>query len=73
MARPTPLLSSPANEYAAELSPDGRLIAYVSDESGRDEVYVRPFPDVESDRFQVSSGGGRAPLFSHDGRELFFL
>jgi serine/threonine-protein kinase len=67
-----PLLASPANEAAAEFSRDGRYIAYVSDESGRDEVYVRPFPDVESDRFQVSSGGGQSPLFSHDGRELFF-
>ena len=68
-----PLLSTPANEYAAVLSPDGRLVALVSDESGKAEVYVRPFPDVESDRVQVSSGGGRAPLFSHDGRELFFV
>jgi eukaryotic-like serine/threonine-protein kinase len=67
-----PLLATPANEAAAELSPDGRYLAYVSDESGRDEVYVRPFPDIESDRFQVSSGGGQSPLFSRDGRELFF-
>ena len=67
-----PLLASPANEAAAEFSRDSRYIAYVSDESGRDEVYVRPFPEVESDRFQVSSGGGQSPLFSHDGRELFF-
>ena len=67
-----PLVATPANEASAEFSPDGGYIAYASDESGRTEVYVRPFPDVDSDRWQVSSGGGQSPLFSRDGRELFF-
>ena len=52
-------------------SPDGRWLAYVSDESGRYEVYVRPFPDPGR-RWQVSTNGGREPLWSQDGRELFF-
>ena len=67
-----PLLATPVNEASGEFSRDGRYIAYVSDESGRAEVYVRPFPDVNRDRWQVSSGGGHAPVFSRDGRGLFF-
>jgi eukaryotic-like serine/threonine-protein kinase len=55
------------------ISPDGRWIAYTSDESGRAEVYVRPFPDVERGRWQVSRDGGSKPLWSHDGREIFYL
>lgn len=68
-----PLLQTPFNEQNAELSPDGRWLAYQSDESGRAEVYVRPFPNVEAARFTVSTGGGTRPLWSHDGHELFYL
>ena len=57
----------------AELSPDGRFLAYASDESGTSEVFVRPFPALESSRWQVSSGGGSRPLWSRDGSEIFFL
>ena len=57
----------------AELSPDGRFLAYTSNESGTDEVFVRPFPALESRRWQVSSGGGSRPLWSRDGSEIFFL
>jgi hypothetical protein len=53
------------------LSPDGRWIAYVSDESGRDEIYVRPFPDAVAKR-QASTGGGTDPLWNPNGRELFY-
>ena len=68
-----PLLpGSKAQEYSPTLSPDGRWIAYASDESGRDEVYIRPFPDVESAKYAVSRNGGIEPLWSHSGRELFF-
>jgi serine/threonine-protein kinase len=56
-----------------EISPDGRWIAYDSNESGRYEVYVRPFPAVESGRWQISSEGGLRPLWARSGRELFFL
>jgi len=54
------------------ISPDGRWMAYVSSESGRHEVYVRPFPDVHKGWWQVSAGGGDSPLWSPDGRELFY-
>ena len=57
----------------AEISPDGRWIAYDSSESGRIEIYVRPFPAVDSGRWQVSPEGGTRPLWSRSGRELFFL
>src|SRR5262249_20754605 len=68
-----PLLQTPSNELNAEISPDGRWLAYESDESGAHEIYVRPFPDVNTGRWQVSTAGGRAPQWSRDGRELFFL
>ena len=51
--------------------PDGRFLAYVSDESGREEIYVQAFPGP-SERIPVSIDGGREPLWSADGRELFF-
>src|SRR5262249_12278625 len=68
-----PLLQTTFNELNARISPDGRWLAYQSDESGSPEVYVRPFPDVNAGRWQVSTGGGRVPTWSGDGRELFFL
>jgi serine/threonine-protein kinase len=61
------------DEYAPALSPDGRWLAYVSVESGREEVYVRPFPDAGRARRQVSTSGGTEPVWSHSGRELFYL
>ena len=67
------IAATEANERALAVSPDGRWVAYVSDETGRDEVFVRPFPDVESGKWQVSSGGAHSPAWSHDGRELFFI
>ena len=60
-------------ERNAELSPDGRWMAYESDESGRPEVYVRPFPEVEEDQVLISNDGGMFPLWSRDGRELFYV
>jgi len=68
-----PLLTSPAREVSPALSPDGRWLAYESDESGTSEVYVRPFPDVASARWQVSLSGGTGPMWAHSGRELFYL
>ena len=61
------------NEVNASISPDGRWLAYDSNESGQMEVYVRPFPAVDSGRWQISSEGGTRPLWSRSGRELFFL
>jgi eukaryotic-like serine/threonine-protein kinase len=68
-----PLLKTKYNETEPRISPDGKWMAYASDESGRNEVYVRPFPDVESGgRLKASTGGGSSPLWSPDGRELFY-
>jgi serine/threonine-protein kinase len=69
--RTTPFLQTPADESLAGFSPDGRWIAYASDESGRTEVYVRPFPG-RGTRTPISVDGGTAPVWSRDGRELFF-
>jgi eukaryotic-like serine/threonine-protein kinase len=72
-ARVEHIIHSAANDLWAEVSPDGRWIAYDSDESGQMEVYVRPYPRAYSGgRWQISSGGGRQPLWSRDGRELFY-
>ena len=67
------LLDTEFNEGSASISPNGRWLAYRSDESGQDEVYVRPFPDVDDGKWQVSVGGGSRSLWSPDGAELFFL
>jgi eukaryotic-like serine/threonine-protein kinase len=69
---PQRLLQTPANEIDMSLSPDGRLLAYTSDESGRTEVYVSRFPEM-SHRVAVSTGGGHRPLWRRDGRELYFV
>ena len=66
-----PLLNSRFEEAAAVFSPDGRYIAYVSNDSGRDEVYLQSFPALDR-REQISTDGGRSPLWSRDGRELFY-
>jgi hypothetical protein len=72
--RPVPqrLLQTAANESSARVSPDGRWVAYVSDESGQGEVYVSRFPEMQGQRM-VSSGGGTRPFWRRDGMELFFL
>jgi serine/threonine-protein kinase len=68
-----PLIATKYDEGRAALSPDGHWLAYQSNESGRYEVYVRPFPDVESGKWAVSTGGGEDPRWSRDGRTLFFI
>jgi Tol biopolymer transport system component len=67
-----PLVVSPAREGQEALSADGKWLAYASSESGTFEVYVRPFPDAASARWQVSTAGGLEPAWSHSGRELYF-
>lgn len=69
---PRPLIQTPAGEYLASVSPDGRWLAYTSDESGREQVYVRPFPDVDSGKWQISQDGGAEPTWGPAGRELFY-
>jgi eukaryotic-like serine/threonine-protein kinase len=63
-----PLLQTPSFEGAGEVSPDGR-----SNESGRNEVYVRPFPKVEGGRWPISIAGGSRPAWARNGKELFYL
>ncbi len=70
---PKPLLDSPFSERAAALTADGHWLVYQSDEWGRDEIYVRPFPDVASGKWQISTNGGAWPVWARDGRELFYL
>jgi serine/threonine-protein kinase len=66
------LLSSPANEARPDVSPDGHWIAYTSSELGRDEVFVRPFPDLEGGKWQVSTAGGHSPIWMPGGREIVY-
>ena len=69
----TPLVADDRyEEVGIALSPDGRWLAYASNESGRFQVYVRPFPDVNAGRWQISVNGGNEPHWAHSGRELFF-
>jgi serine/threonine-protein kinase len=69
----TPLVETPFDERNGEVSPDGRWLAYEATNSGRSEIYVRPFPDVASGLWQVSTDGGTRPLWARNGRELFYL
>lgn len=68
---PRLFLQTPASESSPAISPNGRLIAYQSDESGEMEVYLRSFPDG-ADKVQVSSGGGSMPVWPRSGKELFY-
>jgi serine/threonine protein kinase len=70
--KPYPFLSTPFNEQNGVFSPDGKWVAYQSNESGRDEIYVRPFPGPGG-QWQVSTGGGKSPRWRADGKELYYL
>jgi serine/threonine-protein kinase len=66
-----PFIASPFSESYPALSPDERWVAFVSEQSGREEVYVRPFSG-DGDQLQVSQSGGSEPVWGPDGRELFY-
>jgi serine/threonine protein kinase len=70
--RASPWQPTQYNEYQARFSPDGKWIAYVSDKSGLDEIYLHPFEE-EKTPILVSEGGGNHPVWSHDGQELFYI
>jgi tRNA A-37 threonylcarbamoyl transferase component Bud32 len=67
-----PLLAESYHEVQPSVSPDGRWLAYSSTETGDREIFVRPFPDVDDGKWQISQGGGIEPVWSRDGRELYY-
>jgi serine/threonine-protein kinase len=71
--RVQPLVQTPAAERNAEISPDGRWLAYESNDSGQFQIFVRPFPNVITGLWPVSTGGGTQPLWARNGQELFYL
>jgi Tol biopolymer transport system component len=68
-----PLVATAAAEMFPALSPDGRWLAYASNESGQFEVYVRPFPETATAKWQVSTAGGTEAAWASNGRELFYI
>ena len=70
--KPFPVVQTPFDEVHGQFSSDGRWVAYASNETGRYEVYVRPFPG-SGGKSQVSTGGGIYPRWRHDGKELFYI
>jgi Tol biopolymer transport system component len=72
LGKPELFLRTPSSAFAAKFSPDGHWMAYQSDETGRHEIYVSPFPGPGRKQ-PVSTGGGGYPIWSRNGRELFFL
>jgi serine/threonine-protein kinase len=71
--RVTPLVQSPFGEQNGTVSPDGRWLAYEANDSGQFEIYVRPFPEVNSGRWQVSTTGGTRPIWVRSGQELVYV
>jgi Tol biopolymer transport system component len=70
--KPFPVVQTPFDEAAGQFSPDGRWVAYQSNESGPVQIYIRPFPGL-SDKWQVSTAGGSQPRWRRDGKELFYV
>jgi serine/threonine-protein kinase len=70
--KPEVFLRTPADERTPRFSPDGRWIAYLSNESGSYEIYVRPFPAGSGGKWQISTGGALYPLWAKNSRELFY-
>lgn len=73
MQPPAPSVASVRIPGFGEVSPDGRYLSYESEESGRKEIYVRPFPEADRNRWQISKGGGTRAVWARNGLELFYL
>jgi serine/threonine-protein kinase len=69
---PVPLVATKFTELSPAISPDGRWLAYTSNETGQYEIYVVPFPNTSAAKWAVSTRGGTEPQWSHNGRELFY-
>src|SRR6184192_881488 len=69
---PVPVVATKFSEMSAAFSPNGRWLAYSSNETGADEIYVVPFPNTGAGKWAISAGGGTEPLWSHRGNELFY-
>jgi hypothetical protein len=67
-----PVVATAFTEISPALSPNGRWLAYSSNESGKNEIYVVPFPNTRAGKWAISTGGGTEPLWSHRGTELFY-
>jgi len=72
-AQPKAYLQTDFFERDARFSPDGRFVAYTSNESGNQEIYVQTFPDSKGGKWPVSKGGGQRPVWRKDGKELFYI
>ena len=70
--KPRPYLNTPVNEFNGQISPDGHWVAYATDESGRNEVFVQSFP-IPGNKKRISTSGGAGPMWQKDGRELYFV
>src|SRR5262249_48291479 len=71
--KPDPYLATSFDERQPALSPNGRWLAYASNESGAFQVMVQPFPDASRGKWQISTNGGAFPRWRHDGRELYYI
>jgi Tol biopolymer transport system component len=71
--KPFPYIESPFSQSEAALSPNGRWLAYVSNESGKYDVIVQPFPDPSGGKWQISTQGGAYPRWKRDGREIYYV
>ena len=69
-SKPRPFLQTPRNEWLSDISPDGHWMAYTSDESGQNEIYVRPFPTGGA-KWQISTDGGIRPLWTRNGELVY--
>ena len=71
--QPEPYLKTEFNETQGRFSPDGHFVAYVSDASGRNEIYVQPFPRASDGKKTISTAGGISPRWRGDGKELYYI